>query len=105
MSNPLKTGVNVVAERPGIDPNAGVVLVGAHYDSVRGSPGADDNATGVVAALEVARLLGDRKTLRPLRIVLFDQEEAGLVGSYAYAQRPDNLQELRGGSDFGNAGL
>ncbi|WP_299491904.1 M28 family peptidase [Acaryochloris sp. IP29b_bin.137] len=93
---PFDTGVNVVAERPGIDPNAGVVLVGAHYDSVRGSPGADDNATGVVAALEVARLLGDLKTLRPLRIVLFDQEEAGLVGSYAYAQRPDNLKNLEG---------
>ncbi len=93
---PFDTGVNVVAERPGTDPNAGVLLVGAHYDSVRGSPGADDNATGVVVALEVARLLGDRKTLRPLRIVLFDQEEAGLVGSYAYAQRPENLKNLDG---------
>lgn len=90
------TGVNVVAERPGTDPNAGALLVGAHYDSVRGSPGADDNATGVVVALEVARLLGDLKTLRPLRIVLFDQEEAGLVGSYAYAQRPENLKNLDG---------
>lgn len=93
---PFETGVNLVAERPGIDPNAGVLLVGAHYDSVRGSPGADDNATGVVVALEVARLLGDRKTIRPLRIVLFDQEEAGLVGSYAYAQRPENLKNLDG---------
>lgn len=93
---PFETGVNLVAERPGTDPNAGVLLVGAHYDSVRGSPGSDDNATGVVAALEVARLLGDRKTIRPLRIVLFDQEEAGLVGSYAYAQRPENLQNLDG---------
>ncbi|WP_299414536.1 M28 family peptidase [Acaryochloris sp. IP29b_bin.148] len=93
---PFETGVNVVAERPGTDPNAGALLVGAHYDSVRGSPGADDNATGVVVALEVARLLGDRQTLRPLRIVLFDQEEAGLVGSYAYAQRPENLKNLDG---------
>lgn len=93
---PFDTGVNIVAERPGTDPNAGTLLVGAHYDSVQGSPGADDNATGVVVALEVARLLGDRKTLRPLRIVLFDQEEAGLVGSYAYAQRPENLNNLDG---------
>ncbi|MGR3279014.1 M28 family peptidase [Acaryochloris marina NIES-2412] len=93
---PFETGINVVAERPGTDPNAGALLVGAHYDSVRGSPGADDNATGVVVALEVARLLGDRKTIRPLRIVLFDQEEAGLVGSYAYARRPENLKNLDG---------
>lgn len=92
----FETGVNVMAERPGTDPNAGALLVGAHYDSVQGSPGADDNATGVVAALEVARLLGDRKTIRPLRIVLFDQEEAGLVGSYAYAKRPENLKSLDG---------
>ena len=90
------TGVNVIAERPGTDPNAGILLVGAHYDSVQGSPGADDNATGVVVALEVARLLRDRQTSRPLRIVLFDQEEAGLVGSYAYAQRPENLDNLAG---------
>lgn len=93
---PFDTGVNVVADRPGTDPNAGTLLIGAHYDSVKGSPGADDNATGVVVALEVARLLGDRKTVRPLRIVLFDQEEAGLVGSYAYAQRRENLQGLEG---------
>lgn len=93
---PFDTGVNVVAERLGTDPNAGALLVGAHYDSVRGSPGADDNATGVAVALEVARLLGDRKTLRPLQIVLFDQEEAGLVGSYAYTQRPENLKNLDG---------
>ncbi|BDM83428.1 peptidase M28 (plasmid) [Acaryochloris marina MBIC10699] len=93
---PFDTGVNVVAERPGTDPNAGALLVGAHYDSVQGSPGADDNATGVVVALEVARLLGNRKTLRPLRIVLFDQEEAGLVGSYAYTQRSKNLKNLDG---------
>lgn len=93
---PFDTGVNVVAERPGTDPNAGTLLVGAHYDSVQGSPGADDNATGVVVALEVAKLLGDRKTSRPLRIVFFDQEEAGLVGSYAYAKRPENLKNLDG---------
>lgn len=93
---PFETGTNIVAERSGTNPDAGTLLVGAHYDSVKRSPGADDNATGVVVALEVARLLRDRKTPRALRIVLFDQEEAGLVGSYAYAQRPENLNNLEG---------
>ncbi|NJM65807.1 MAG: M28 family peptidase [Acaryochloris sp. RU_4_1] len=93
---PFATGINLVAEQPGNDPQAGILLVGAHYDSVQGSPGSDDNATGVVVALEVSRLLGNRTTPRTLRIVLFDQEEAGLVGSYAYAQRPSNLDHLEG---------
>jgi Zn-dependent M28 family amino/carboxypeptidase len=93
---PFATGINLVAERPGTDPQAGILLVGAHYDSVPGSPGSDDNATGVVVALEVARLLHDGTTPRTLRIVLFDQEEAGLVGSYAYTQHSNNLNHLEG---------
>src|SRR5690349_10912607 len=48
---------NVVALQPGTDPARPRVLVGAHYDSVRGTPGADDNASGVAGMLEVARLL------------------------------------------------
>ncbi|NJK41178.1 MAG: M20/M25/M40 family metallo-hydrolase [Acaryochloridaceae cyanobacterium SU_2_1] len=88
------TGINVIAERPGLNPEAGMILVAAHYDSVQGSPGADDNASGVAVALEVARLLADRPTPRGLRIVFFDQEEAGLVGSYAYVQQPTNLENL-----------
>ena len=93
---PFETGVNVKAQRPGTDPEAGAILVGAHYDSVTNSPGADDNASGVAAVLEVARLLGDRPTPRPLQIALFDQEEAGLVGSYAYAEQAANLDNLDG---------
>ncbi len=83
-----KTGMNIIAERPGRDPQAKAVLVAAHFDTVRGSPGADDNASAVAAALEVARQLKDRPTRRPLRIVFFDEEEVGIVGSAAYAQSP-----------------
>src|SRR5215472_4215954 len=48
-----ETYYNVVARRPAADPARPRVLVGAHYDTVRGTPGADDNASGVAGMLEV----------------------------------------------------
>jgi hypothetical protein len=92
----FSTGTNLVAQRPETNPSAEKILVAAHYDSVRGSPGADDNASGVAAALEVARVLGDRFTGRALQIVLFDQEEAQLVGSSAYVEQAANLENVEG---------
>jgi hypothetical protein len=70
-----------------------VVVVGAHYDSVSGSPGANDNATGVAAVLELARLLADRngRSGRRIRLVLFVNEEppyfrTEAMGSLQYAR-------------------
>jgi Zn-dependent M28 family amino/carboxypeptidase len=62
------------------------ILIGAHYDAVPGSPGADDNATGVVAMLELARKFAETPARFPLRLVAFDMEEYGLLGSAAYAR-------------------
>jgi aminopeptidase YwaD len=62
------------------------ILVGAHYDAVPGSPGADDNASGVAALLELARSLSQNPARYPVRLVAFDLEEYGLSGSSAYAQ-------------------
>ncbi|MBW4487237.1 MAG: M28 family peptidase [Trichocoleus desertorum ATA4-8-CV12] len=92
----FSSGVNVVAERPGTDPQAGSILVAAHFDTVLGSPGADDNATGVATTLEVAQLLGARSTPRTLRVTFFDQEERGLLGSFAYASNDSLLDNLQG---------
>ena len=89
-------GVNLVAERPGGDAAVGAILVTAHYDTVPGSPGADDNASSLAAALEIARLLGRRSTVRSLKFAFFDQEEVGLRGSLAYTADPDNLKNLAG---------
>jgi hypothetical protein len=89
-------GVNVWAQRGGTDPNAGAILVGAHYDTVPGSPGADDNASGVAAVLEVARLLGSQRTPRGLWVAFFDEEELGLRGSLAFTAGNLSLKELRG---------
>lgn len=94
------SGVNVVATRAGTDSAAETLLVVAHYDSVPGSPGADDNATGVAAALEVARLFGKPSSgctsPRGLQIVLFDREEQGLLGSFAFTANPKNLSGIVG---------
>ncbi len=70
--------------------NRPLVVVGAHYDSVRGSPGADDNASGVAGLLEIARVLGP-KAPPNLRLIAFALEEPPVfrthnMGSYVYAK-------------------
>ena len=52
-----------------------MIVIGAHYDSIAGSPGANDNGSGVAAALELARLTVGRRAHRPLRFVWFVNEE------------------------------
>lgn len=91
-------GTNLVATQPNADPNAPSVLIAAHYDTVAGSPGVDDNASGLVVALEVAELLQsipDLETPRQLKLAFFDLEELGLQGSQAYVANPENLAGLQ----------
>ena len=62
------------------------IIIGAHYDTVSGSPGADDNASGIAALLECARVLKESKIFTQITFVAFDAEEAqphsgGLHGS------------------------
>lgn len=72
------------------------ILIGAHYDAVPGTPGADDNATGVAVLLELARAFAAEPAKHPLQLVAFDLEEMGMVGSRAYAtQLQQNGQHLR----------
>lgn len=72
------------------------ILIGAHYDAVPGTPGADDNATGVAVLLELAAVFSAYPLKYPLRLVAFDLEEYGLLGSTAYAQQlKQNKQKLR----------
>jgi Zn-dependent M28 family amino/carboxypeptidase len=60
------------------------VVIGAHYDAVPNSPGADDNATGVAVLLELARAFAQSPIRYPLRLIAFDLEEQGLAGSRYY---------------------
>ncbi|HET8646621.1 MAG TPA: M28 family peptidase [Vicinamibacteria bacterium] len=83
---------NLELERPGSDRAAEVVVVGAHYDTVQGCPGADDNGSGVAALLEIARGLRGRAHRRTVRLVAFVNEEPPFfqgeeMGSLRYARR------------------
>ena len=76
---------------PGASRPGEIILVGAHYDSVQGSPGADDNASAVAALLEIARRLRGARPARTLRLVAFVNEEppfffVGEMGSGVYAK-------------------
>ncbi|MEA3484159.1 MAG: M20/M25/M40 family metallo-hydrolase, partial [Pseudomonadota bacterium] len=80
-----------------------IVLIGAHYDTVIGSPGANDNASGVAALLEIARLLAAKPLVRSVRFVAFVNEEAPFfstweMGSHRYArlahERGDNIAAM-----------
>ncbi|MEU6879590.1 M28 family peptidase [Streptomyces sp. NPDC046712] len=79
------SGANLLARLPGGDDRPGV-LVGAHLDTVEGSPGADDNASGVAALLEIARLLGDLPRPPDVTLACFDMEELGFVGARVAAR-------------------
>jgi Ca2+-binding RTX toxin-like protein len=77
---------NIIAKLEGsINPGT-KFLIGAHYDSVYNSPGADDNASSVAGALEIARVLQDFQPDSTIEFVFFGAEEAGLLGSKQYAQ-------------------
>lgn len=82
-----ETGTNVVGRLPGTETAGEVVLVGAHYDHIPECLGADDNATGIAGALEVARVLAtvDARP-RTLAVACWDEEELGLVGSSAWVE-------------------
>ncbi len=77
---------NVVASLPAVrDKKAPPLLIGAHYDTVAESPGADDNASGLAVMLEAAEQLAQGPLARPVHFIGFCLEEWNLLGSRAYA--------------------
>ncbi len=103
-------GLNIIGVLQGLDPAAGIYLVGAHYDSITGgginqpgSPGADDNGSGVAGVLEAARVLSRHQFKATIIFALFDLEEAregtssqwGTRGSHVFAR-----QALTAGMDI-----
>ncbi|TMQ93296.1 M28 family peptidase [Actinomadura soli] len=85
------TSYNVLAERKATLPNPDgkAVIVSAHYDSVPGSPGANDDGSGTVLCLELARVLKRLPTQQAIRIYLWGAEENGLIGSRHYVKQLD----------------
>jgi Zn-dependent M28 family amino/carboxypeptidase len=93
-----KTFANIEAEITGQVHPQEIVIIGAHYDTARGSPGANDNASGVAALLTLARLFSDKRISRTLRFVAFTNEErpflrTAQMGSRVYARRCRERQE------------
>ena len=86
-SMPEKPWHNIIVEIPGKTRPDEVLILSAHIDAVPGSPGADDDGTGVATVLEAARVLKDAPMQRTVRLIFFNLEEVGLVGSRAYVQR------------------
>jgi len=95
----LDTSVdNLEVQVDGRDKSDQIVIIGAHYDSVFGSPGANDNATAVAAVLELARYFADKPAARTLRFVAFVNEEppyfqTDQMGSMEYARRCRDLED------------
>lgn len=83
-----RTHVNLILNLPAQDSHSArpAIILGAHYDAVPGTPGADDNATGVAALLELARSLSQQPARYPVQLIAFDLEEYGMLGSQDYAE-------------------
>lgn len=79
-------GVSVIGRRRGTQPELPELVVGAHYDHIEACAGADDNASGTAAVLELARVLGAREWPRSLTFACWDEEESGLNGSRAWVE-------------------
>jgi len=96
-------GANVVATKLGEKLDQ-VVIIGAHYDTVDDSPGADDNGSGIAALLELARVLGRHNYSKTLVLVAFDMEEIGLVGSIDFVKRVSPKTKVDGAIIFETVG-
>jgi len=83
---------NIIVELPGATSPESIVVIGAHYDSVAGTVGANDNASGVAALLAIARRLAEARPANTLRLIAFANEEppyfqTPMMGSHQYAQQ------------------
>ncbi|TDL31250.1 M28 family peptidase [Jeotgalibacillus sp. S-D1] len=82
-----RTSQNVIATKKPTNKKkdtGDIIVIGSHYDSVAGAPGANDDASGTAMTLELARVLKNVPTDTEIRFATFGAEEVGLIGSYHY---------------------
>jgi aminopeptidase YwaD len=98
---------NVVGTRPAPSAGAATVVIGAHYDSVQISPGANDNASGAAVVLEMARVLAHDPPQANIVFVSFAAEELGLLGSahFVGALHPDARASVAAMLNFDMVGV
>jgi len=81
-----KSYKNIVAEKKGRTSPDRVFILGAHYDTVPGSPGADDNASAIAVLLEIARNIHSVSLEGTVRLIAFTLEEYDYIGSSHYVE-------------------
>jgi hypothetical protein len=87
-------GKNVVATLPGTDPSSNAIfIICAHYDTVKNSPGANDDGSGVVAVLSIAEILSKYSFNHTIKFITFSGEEVGTYGSFNYAREAYNKKD------------
>jgi len=91
---------NLIATLPGSEPRLPMLLLGAHYDGPPGSPGADDNASGVAVLLETARLLAGTAPRRTIKFVAFTLEEPQYIGRFLIGSRHYTELASRNGEHY-----
>jgi aminopeptidase Y len=92
-----RTSQNVIGTLEGLKPDQGIVYIGGHYDSVSGAPGANDDASGVAATLEAARVLSTKghRTKATLKFIAFGAEHRhGQPGHDRRGRHPADRQRL-----------
>lgn len=97
--HPFGAGTNFIAEKKGNKTPQKVLILSSHIDSV-GNAGANDNGTGTIGLLAVARELAKKEYASTVRILGFDREERGLLGSDAYVATIQNKKDIIGDINF-----
>ena len=91
---------NILVELDGAERAGEILVIGAHYDSAVGTPGADDNASGVAVLLETARLLRGRQFPRTIRLIVFPNEERPYFGTDLMGSRVSAGRARQAGEDI-----
>jgi hypothetical protein len=100
---------NIVATLNGTDPDSdAIIIMCAHYDTVKKSPGALDNGAGVATVLTAAKIMSAYSFNHTIRFIMFSGEEVGLYGSYTYTKKAyeagDNIYAVIDVDENGYAG-
>lgn len=95
---PFGSGTNFMAEKKGTDASK-VLILSSHIDSV-GNKGANDNGTGTIGVLTVAKELAKNNYQYTIRVLGFDREEKGLLGSDAYVATITDKKTIIGNINF-----
>lgn len=97
--HPFGSGTNIIAEKKGTTSPEKVLIISAHIDSV-GNAGANDDGTGTIGLLTVAKILAENSYPITIRVLGFDREEVGLKGSDAYVAQIKDKQNIIGDIHF-----